>query len=74
MIGSNLITTQSGAEGKPCHKVFVGERLYFRRETYFAILFDRELGGPVMVGSPSGGMNIEEVANKTPELIHKVCV
>lgn len=71
MLGNNLVTKQSGAEGKPCNKVFVGERLYFRRETYFAILMDRESQGPVLVASPAGGMNIEEVAAQTPHLIFK---
>jgi len=71
MLGQVLVTKQSGEEGKPCNKVFVGERMYFRRETYFAILMDRESCGPVMVASPAGGMNIEEVAEKTPELIFK---
>ena len=42
------------------------------RETYFAILMDRAAMGPVMVGSPQGGVDIEEVAAKTPELIFKV--
>ena len=39
-------------------QVLVTERLYLRRETYFAILMDRESAGPVLVGSPAGGMNI----------------
>jgi len=74
MIGQNLVTKQSGAGGKPCYKVFVGERMYFRRETYFAILMDRESQGPVMVASPAGGMNIEEVAAETPHLIFKEAI
>eukprot|EP00457_Paulinella_chromatophora_P005830 gb/GEZN01005847.1/.p1 GENE.gb/GEZN01005847.1/~~gb/GEZN01005847.1/.p1 ORF type:complete len:493 (+),score=90.12 gb/GEZN01005847.1/:38-1516(+) len=71
MLGDNLVTKQSGEKGKPCNKVLVCERLYFRRETYFAILMDRQYGGPVMVASPSGGMDIETVAKVTPELIFK---
>lgn len=71
MLGQRLVTKQSGAEGKPCNKVWVGQRLYLRRETYFAILMDRQFGGPVMVASPAGGMNIEDVAAATPELIFK---
>jgi len=50
----------------------VAEALDISRETYFAILMDRGFGGPVMVGSPQGGMDIEEVAEKTPEAIFKV--
>ena len=49
----------------------VAEALDISRETYFAILMDREHNGPVMVGSPAGGMDIEEVAEKTPHLIFK---
>lgn len=50
----------------------VAEALDISRETYFAILMDRSCNGPVMVGSPQGGMDIEEVAAKNPELIFKV--
>jgi len=50
----------------------IAEAYTIARETYFAILMDRESGGPVMVGSPEGGMDIEEVAEKTPHLIFKV--
>jgi succinyl-CoA synthetase beta subunit len=50
----------------------VAEALDIARETYFAILMDRESGGPVMVGSPQGGVDIEEVAEKSPHLIFKV--
>jgi succinyl-CoA synthetase beta subunit len=71
MLGNRLVTKQSGAEGKPVHKVLITERLYLRRETYFAILMDRQFGGPVMVASSKGGMNIEDVAASTPEAIFK---
>lgn len=74
MLGNRLITKQTGAEGKPCNQVMVVERLYLRRETYFAILMDRETAGPVMVASSEGGMNIEDVAAETPELIHKLAI
>lgn len=50
----------------------VAEALDISRETYFAILMDRSCNGPVMVGSPQGGMDIEEVAATNPELIFKV--
>lgn len=50
----------------------VAEALDISRETYFAILMDRACNGPVMVGSPQGGMDIEEVAASNPELIFKV--
>ena len=50
----------------------VAEALDITRETYFAILLDRETAGPVLVGSPKGGMDIEEVAASEPEAIFKV--
>ena len=71
MLHHVLVTHQTGAEGKPCHKVMVCERLYLRREAYFAILMDRESAGPVLVGSSAGGMDIEKVAAETPKLIFK---
>ena len=71
MLGENLVTKQTGADGKPVNKVFLMERLYLRRETYFSILMDRGSNGPVMVASPDGGMNIEDVAAATPERIFK---
>lgn len=55
-----------------CVQVMVAEALDITRETYFAILMDRSCNGPVMVGSPQGGMDIEEVAASSPELIFKV--
>uniref|UniRef100_A0A8C9FEZ4 Succinate-CoA ligase GDP-forming beta subunit n=1 Tax=Pavo cristatus TaxID=9049 RepID=A0A8C9FEZ4_PAVCR len=51
--------------------VMVAEALNISRETYFAILMDRACNGPVMVGSPQGGVDIEEVAVTNPELIFK---
>jgi len=71
MIGYRLKTKQTPPEGVKVSKVMVAEALNIERETYFAILMDREHNGPVMVGSPAGGMDIEDVAEKTPELIFK---
>uniref|UniRef100_A0A3B4A0F6 Succinate--CoA ligase [GDP-forming] subunit beta, mitochondrial n=1 Tax=Periophthalmus magnuspinnatus TaxID=409849 RepID=A0A3B4A0F6_9GOBI len=72
MLGFNLTTKQTPKEGvKVKTQVMVAEALDISRETYFAILMDRSCNGPVMVGSPQGGVDIEEVAAKTPELIFK---
>lgn len=71
MIGHRLITKQTGEEGRLCNSVMVVERLYCRREFYFAIAMDRTFMGPVMVGSSQGGMNIEEVARDNPHAIIK---
>ena len=51
----------------------LGEALDISRETYLAILMDRAFEGPVIVASPEGGMDIEEVAENTPDKIYKVC-
>jgi succinyl-CoA synthetase beta subunit len=49
----------------------IAEALDIARETYFAILLDRSFDGPVMIGSPCGGVDIEEVAEKQPEKVFK---
>jgi len=51
----------------------VAQALDIARETYLAFLMDRTCNGPVVVGSPMGGMDIEEVAAKHPDAIYKVC-
>ncbi|XP_064857979.1 succinyl-CoA ligase [GDP-forming] subunit beta, mitochondrial isoform X2 [Oncorhynchus nerka] len=71
MLGYSLTTKQTPKEGVEVKTVMVAEALDITRETYFAILMDRACNGPVMVGSPQGGMDIEEVADKSPELIFK---
>ncbi|XP_054551404.1 succinate--CoA ligase [GDP-forming] subunit beta, mitochondrial isoform X6 [Talpa occidentalis] len=71
MIGYNLATKQTPKEGVKVKKVMVAEALDISRETYLAILMDRSCNGPVMVGSPQGGVDIEEVAASNPELIFK---
>ncbi|KAJ7422243.1 Succinyl-CoA ligase [Willisornis vidua] len=71
MIGYNLSTKQTPKDGVTVKKVMVAEALDISRETYFAILMDRACNGPVMVGSPQGGVDIEEVAVTSPELIFK---
>jgi len=68
MLGNKLITKQTGDEGTQVNKVMITECLDFDEEFYFAMLMDRELG-PVMVVSKEGGMDIEEVAENTPEAI-----
>ncbi|PIK57747.1 putative succinyl-CoA ligase [Apostichopus japonicus] len=69
MIGKKLITKQTGEEGRICSSVLIVERMYSRREYYFAITMDRTHMGPVLIGSSQGGVNIEEVAEETPEAI-----
>src|SRR5438132_8857839 len=71
MIGMNLVTAQTGPEGRQVQKVLIEEGLDIRKELYLGIVIDRQTGKPVLMASASGGMDIEEVAAKTPELILK---
>jgi succinyl-CoA synthetase beta subunit len=71
MIGSRLITKQTGAIGRPCTKVMICEKVPVQKEFYFAILLDRAFMGPVLVGSGEGGVNIEEIASQSPDKIIK---
>jgi len=71
MLGHNLITNQTPTTGVTVRKVMCAEALDIERETYLAFLMDRTCNGPVMVGSPMGGMDIEEVAHKDPKAIYK---
>src|SRR5215510_11360140 len=71
MIGMNLVTAQTGPEGRQVQKVLIEEGLDIRKELYLGIVIDRQTGRPVFMASASGGMDIEEVAAKDPELILK---
>uniref|UniRef100_A0A2K5K472 Succinate--CoA ligase [GDP-forming] subunit beta, mitochondrial n=1 Tax=Colobus angolensis palliatus TaxID=336983 RepID=A0A2K5K472_COLAP len=71
MIGYNLATKQTPKEGVKVNKVMVAEAFDISRETYLAILMDKSYNGPVLVGSPQRGVDIEEVAASNPELILK---
>ena len=69
MLGQTLVTLQTGEAGKLVSKVMVGQSKDPVREMYLAIVLDREAQAPVVIVSTRGGMNIEEVAHETPELI-----
>lgn len=69
MLGKTLVTKQTGAEGKQVNTVFVEQGLDIARELYMGIVVDREAGGPVLIMSSEGGMEIEEVAARSPEKI-----
>jgi len=71
MLNFKLTTKQTKPEGVLVEKLMVAEALDISREAYFAILLDRNFDGPVMIGSPVGGMDIEEVAENQPEKIFK---
>ena len=69
MIGMTLVTAQTGPEGRTVSRVLVEEGLDIEREFYLGLLIDRAQARPVMMASAAGGMDIEEVSAKTPELI-----
>eukprot|EP01137_Pigoraptor_chileana_P035563 Opistho-2@29784 len=69
MIGQKLFTKQTGPQGRICNEVYICERMYARREYYFAILMDRANQGPVIVASAFGGVDIETVAAENPDAI-----
>jgi len=69
-----LIIKQTGPEGKPVNKVFIQGCIESKRELYLAILLDRESKGPFIFASNQGGMEIEDVARDTPDLILKLPV
>ena len=73
MLGQVLVTHQTGEEGKLVSKVMVADAVEITKEYYLAILMDRESKSPVIVASTEGGVNIEDVAEHTPEKIfHQV--
>src|SRR5213595_3661152 len=69
MLGQILVTHQTGPAGRLVNKVLVAQSAAIARETYFAILLDRETAAPLIVASPEGGVEIETVAAKSPEKI-----
>ena len=71
ILGMTLITHQTGPEGRVVHRLLIEETLPIERELYLGIVLDRVQGKPVFMASSAGGMDIEEVAAKTPELILK---
>jgi succinyl-CoA synthetase beta subunit len=71
LLNKKLVTIQTGPEGQTVRQVLIEEGCEIARELYLGILVDRPVAGPVLIASPAGGMNIEEVAEKTPELIFK---
>ncbi len=76
LLGGTLVTIQTGEEGKLVSKVLVAQDVYYEgpnevKEFYLSVLMDREKGMNVIMYSTEGGVNIEDVAHDTPELIFK---
>ncbi|MBA82333.1 MULTISPECIES: ADP-forming succinate--CoA ligase subunit beta [unclassified Leeuwenhoekiella] len=74
IIGMNLVTPQTSAEGKKVHQVLIAEDVYYPgdsepNEFYMSVLLNRATGRNMIMYSTEGGMDIEEVAEKTPHLI-----
>ena len=69
MLGQILVTHQTGAAGRLVNKVLVAESADIAREIYFAVLLDRATAAPIIVASTEGGVEIEAVAEKSPEKI-----
>src|SRR5262249_27663319 len=71
MLGNVLVTKQTGPEGRLVSKVLVAVAPKIKKELYLAVLLDRSSSRPIVMASSEGGMDIEEVAAKTPEKIVK---
>ena len=71
LIGETLVTIQTGPEGKTVNQVFVEAGCDIARELYLGIVLDRAASKPVLMLSTEGGVEIETVAEETPELIFK---
>jgi succinyl-CoA synthetase beta subunit len=69
MLGMTLVTHQTGPEGRVVSRVLIEEGVQIARELYFSILLDRAQMRPILMASAAGGMDIEEVAARTPEQI-----
>jgi succinyl-CoA synthetase beta subunit len=69
MLGKRLVTAQTGAEGLPVERVYVESGSDIAREIYLSLTLNRERGRIALIASVAGGMDIEEVAHKTPEKI-----
>jgi succinyl-CoA synthetase beta subunit len=72
MIGMNLVTHQTGPQGKTVHQVYIEQGCEIAKEYYVALLVDRSTQKVSLIASKEGGMDIEEVAAKNPEAIMKV--
>ncbi len=76
ILGMQLITPQTGPGGKKVNKILIAQDVYYKGESepeeyYISLLLNRDSGRYMFIYSPQGGMSIEEVAEKTPDLIYK---
>ena len=71
IIGMNLVTYQTGPRGQKVNRVLVEQGLKIKRELYLGLVIDRSTEKPVLMASPEGGVEIEKVAEETPDRIFK---
>src|SRR5499426_2057264 len=74
LIEKTLVTQQTGPKGRKVHRLLMEEGANIAKELYLSILVDRDTGWPTFIASTEGGMEIEEVAEKTPEKIIKEAI
>ena len=74
ILGMQLVTHQTGAEGKKVNKIYIEEGADIKAEYYLSVVLDRAKEMPIIIASTEGGMDIETVAEKTPEKIISVAV
>ena len=74
LLGTNLVTHQTGPGGREVKRVYVEEGCAIARELYLGLLIDRETGRITLIGSTEGGVEIEEVAKHSPDKILKVAI
>lgn len=74
MLGSTLVTVQTGDEGKQVNRLYIQEAADIKKEYYLSLLVDRDSDSVVFVASTEGGMDIEDVAKETPEKIFTISV
>jgi succinyl-CoA synthetase beta subunit len=72
LIGMKMRGPQTGPEGVIAHKVLISKPVDIAKEFYLGAIIDRERATPILIASPEGGMEIEEVAHKSPEKILKI--
>jgi succinyl-CoA synthetase beta subunit len=72
LIGMKMVNNQTGPEGVVAHKVLVAAPADIKKEYYLGAVIDRESAQPILIASPEGGMEIEEIAEKHPEKILKL--
>ena len=72
LIGMKMVNNQTGPQGIVAHKVLITKPVDINKEYYLGAIIDRENARPILIASPEGGMDIEEVAENTPEKLLKL--